>query len=60
MAAAPALPGTIMRALAEASALEPAFPYGIFTPPVNRSIFGVMMCRSGNFSGLAGRMTLPP
>jgi aryl-alcohol dehydrogenase-like predicted oxidoreductase len=29
-----------LRALDEASALDPAFPYGIFTPAVNRSIFG--------------------
>ncbi|WP_375435817.1 aldo/keto reductase [uncultured Hymenobacter sp.] len=29
-----------LRTLDEASALDPAFPYGIFTPAVNRSIFG--------------------
>ena len=29
-----------LRMLDEASALDPAFPYGIFTPAVNRSIFG--------------------
>jgi aryl-alcohol dehydrogenase-like predicted oxidoreductase len=29
-----------LRTLDEASALDPTFPYGIFTPAVNRSIFG--------------------
>jgi aryl-alcohol dehydrogenase-like predicted oxidoreductase len=29
-----------LRVLNEASALEPSFPYGIFTPAVNRGIFG--------------------
>ena len=29
-----------LRALDESSALDPAFPYGIFTPMVNHSIFG--------------------
>jgi len=29
-----------LQLLDEASALEPAFPYGIFTPGVNRGIFG--------------------
>ncbi len=29
-----------LRTLDECSALDPAFPYGIFTPAVNRSLFG--------------------
>lgn len=29
-----------LRVLSEASALEPTFPYGIFTPAINRGVFG--------------------
>ncbi|MEH2240872.1 hypothetical protein [Nostoc sp.] len=33
--------------LNESSALDPAFPYGIFTSEVNRSLFGGTTFRAG-------------